>query len=118
MPKFFISASITVCVMLKILLHKDAFRFQHLLNPVFSQTLNCFLFVLFKQVLITNFGRQPPNPQSLSPEGGKGGRCSTVFSCPLWGKDVRRTDRGLLQIRTFAKSLKGISFYELFFLFV
>ena len=29
------------------------------------------------------------------PKGGKGSCCSTVFSCPLWGKDVRRTEKGL-----------------------
>ena len=38
---------------------------------------------------------RPPNPQSLSPGGGKGSRCSIVASCPLRGKDVRRTARGL-----------------------
>ena len=38
---------------------------------------------------------RPPNPQSLSPGGGKGSRDIPGVSCPLRGKDVRRTTRGL-----------------------
>ena len=38
---------------------------------------------------------KPPYPQSLSPDGGKGSRVIPAVSCPLRGKDVRRTARGL-----------------------
>ena len=38
---------------------------------------------------------KPPYPQSLSPDGGKGSRVIPAVFCPLRGKDVRRTARGL-----------------------
>ena|GEM_PF-3904267 len=42
---------------------------------------------------------------SFTPGGGKGSHCSTVASCPLRGKVVLRTERGLLPtISTFAKA--------------
>jgi hypothetical protein len=43
--------------------------------------------------------------KEFTPEGDKGSHCYIVDSCPLRGKDVRRTGRGLLlTISTFAKA--------------
>ncbi|MDP2983439.1 MAG: N-acetylmuramoyl-L-alanine amidase [Candidatus Latescibacter sp.] len=49
-----------------------------------------------KRKLVFNYSPLSLGP--FPPKGGKGVLCSTFMSCPLRGKDVRRTGRGLLQI--------------------